>query len=115
MNEAKLTVCIPAYNREDFLRDALASLCDQGLQRDEYVVAISDDASPTPLESVIAPFKENLQIVYDRSNVNIGHIANFERVFHLARTPYVSLLPHDDVMAPGHLARVLPLIEENPG
>lgn len=115
MHKAKVTVCIPAYNRPDFLREALMSLCDQGLSRDEYVVMISDDASPASLHEVVLSFKKRLQIIYHRNDANVGHIANFERAFTLADTPYVSFLPHDDVIAPGQLKRVLSAIDEHSG
>jgi len=115
MSSAKVTVCIPAYDKPDFLRDALTSLCDQGLARDEYVVAISDDASPTPLQPVVASFEGRLQIAYDRSAANIGHIANFERAASLARTPYISFLSHDDLVAPGQLSRALSALAATDG
>ncbi len=115
MNSVRVTVCIPAYNQPGFLHEALASLCDQGLRRDEYVVAISDDASSTPLRKVVSAFETKLQIVYDRSETNVGHIANFERAGQLATTPYISFLPHDDLVAPGQLGRALSTIESNRG
>lgn len=114
MDSAKITICIPAYNQPEFLRQALSSLCDQGLSRKEYVVAISDDASPTPLGEVIARFENTLQIDYHRHEANVGHIANFMHSFAMAKTPYVSFLPHDDLIAPGQLGRALKVLEVNP-
>lgn len=108
-----LTVCIPAYNRPEFLRETLTSLCDQGLSRDQYAVVVSDDASPAPLSGVVDAFRDRLQIIYDRSATNIGHIANFERAFQLASSPYVSFLSHDDAVSPGHLARALAAAEQH--
>ena len=104
---ARLAVCIPAYNQPALLRETLTSLCDQGLSRDEYVVAISDDASPISLADVAAEFRDRLQIVYDRSPENIGHLRNWERASRLIDTPYLSFLSHDDVVAPGHLGRAM--------
>ena len=66
----KLAVCIPAYNQPAFLREALASLCDQGLRTDDYVVAVADDASPAPLAPVVDEFRSRLQIVYHRHEKN---------------------------------------------
>ncbi len=114
MNRARVTVCIPAYNQPEYLRQALTSLCDQGLSRDDYVVSVSDDASPTPLEPVAAAFADKLQIVHRRTDRNIGHIANFERSTTFTTTPYLSFLPHDDLMAPGQLGRALAALKEHP-
>jgi hypothetical protein len=114
MSAARLTVCIPAYNRPDYLAEALESLCDQGLPREAYHVVVSDDASPTPLADVCASFADRLDVRYDRSPANIGHLANFGRAFSLATTPYVSFLSHDDVVAPGQLGRAIAVIERSP-
>jgi glycosyltransferase involved in cell wall biosynthesis len=115
MSDPQIAVCIPAYNRPDFLGDALESLCDQGLPRDQYVVSVSDDASPTPLADVVSSFKDRLDVVYDRSATNIGHLANFERAASLVKTPYVSFLSHDDLVAPGQLARAMAAMSSRPG
>jgi len=115
MKKARITVCIPAYNRPDFLCEALTSLCDQGLDRDEYVVAISDNASDPPLERAIKPFHNALQIEYRRNPANIGHLDNFACALDLAETPFLSFLPDDDIIAPGQLKRALQVLEGRPG
>lgn len=109
-----LTVCIPAYNQPALLHDTLTSLLDQGLHRDDYVVAISDDASTVPIADVAAAFRDRLHIVYDRNPQNIGHIKNWERSSQLTTTRYLSFLSHDDIVAPGHLRRALDVIESRP-
>lgn len=115
MNQATVTVCIPAYNQPEYLRQALTSLCDQGLGRHEYVVLVSDDASPTSLEAVVAAFADRLQVEYHRNTSNAGHLANFAQSCAMAKTPYVSFLTHDDVIAPGQLARALAAINSHAG
>jgi glycosyltransferase involved in cell wall biosynthesis len=106
----QLTVCIPAYNQPDFLSEALASLCDQGLNRDEYVVLVTDDASPADLGPVVDAFRDRLQLKYHRHDANVGHIRNYESALNMSATPFVSFLPHDDLVAPGQLGRALRLI-----
>jgi glycosyltransferase involved in cell wall biosynthesis len=113
-HHARLAVCIPAYNQPGFLHEAMTSLCDQGLSRHEYVVVVSDDASPAPLRAVAASFEDRLQVVYHRNATNLGHIANYEKSWHLVEAPYISFLPHDDLIAPGQLGRALTAIEQEP-
>lgn len=115
MSTPKLAICIPAYNQPEFLRETLASLCDQGLSAGEYVVAISDDASPTPLAPVVAAFRSRLPIVYHRHEQNAGHLKNWDAAWQLTDAPFISFLPHDDVIAPGHFRRALSAIENDPG
>ena len=95
------------------MRQALDSLCDQGLKRDEYVVAISDDCSPDNPEHLIKEYEERLSIIYHRNSKNIGHLRNFAQAVGLAQTPYLSFLPDDDLVAPGHLGRSLSALEKH--
>lgn len=110
----RLAVCIPAYNHPAFLREALTSLCDQGLDRADYVVAVSDDGSPTALAPVVDEFRSRLQIVYHRHDTNAGHLANWDAAWQLVDAPLISFLAHDDVVAPGHLGRAVAAIEARP-
>jgi glycosyltransferase involved in cell wall biosynthesis len=111
LSREQVTVVIPAYNRAHYLRQALDSLCQQGLKREEYVVAISDDASPDNTPEVVDEYRDKLQIVYQRNPENLGHIINFTRAAELCHTPYLSFLPDDDLIAPGQLERALALLE----
>jgi glycosyltransferase involved in cell wall biosynthesis len=83
------------------------------LKREEYVVAISDDASPDNTAEVVAEYRDRLQLVYQRNPENVGHMANFMRAAELCRTPYISFLPDDDLVAPGQLGRALAVFEAN--
>lgn len=114
MSAPRLAICIPAYNQPEFLREALTSLCEQDLDHDQFVVAISDDASPTPLDDVIDAFRSRLPILFHRHARNLGHLANWDAAWQLVDAPFISFLGHDDVVAPGHLARALAAIEGDP-
>ena len=114
MSSARLAVCIPAYNQPQFLGEALNSLCDQGLDRDAYVVAVSDDGSPTPLQPVVDSFRSRLNIVYRRHEQNAGHLANFDASWQMVEAPFISFLSHDDLVAPGQLGRALAVISAGP-
>lgn len=113
MSAPRLAVCIPAYDQPELLREALTSLCDQGLSPDDCVVAIADDASPTPLAPVVDEFRSRLNITYHRHERNAGHLANWDSAWQLVEAPFISFLAHDDVVAPGHLARALAAIEHD--
>ena len=114
MSTPRLAICIPAHNQPEFLREALTSLCDQGLAPHEFVVAIADDGSPTPLTDVVDAFRARLPIVYHRHDRNIGHLANWNAAWQLVDAPFISFLAHDDVVAPGHFARAMAVIEREP-
>lgn len=114
MSTPKLAVCIPAYNQPQFLSEALTSLCDQGLDRNDYIVTVTDDASPTPLGEVVEAFRSRLNIAYRRHDQNVGHLANFDASWQVAHTPFISFLSHDDLVAPGQLGRAMAVLNSDP-
>jgi glycosyltransferase involved in cell wall biosynthesis len=111
MGAPKLTIYVPAYNRPQFLREALQSLCMQGLDSCDYRVVVSDDASPTSLGRVTAEFQDRLPIKYIRNEKNLGHIGNFAMALEYADSDLLSILTHDDVVSPGHFPALLRLVE----
>lgn len=115
LNQARITVCIPTYNRAHFLSQALHGLCDQGLARHEYVVAISDNCSTDQTVDVVEEFQDELQIVYHRNPETMGVRENWSVVAALCETPYLSLLPDDDLLAPGQLGRALSVFDAHEG
>jgi glycosyltransferase involved in cell wall biosynthesis len=59
------SIIIPTYNRPDRLQTCLNSLTRLNYPRDRFEVIVVDDGSAKPLESVVLPFKEklNLQLI----------------------------------------------------
>ena len=114
MTQPDLTVYIPTYNRADFLRECLAALVDQGLPRDDYVVAIADNNSSDETRQVVAEFEERLQIDYLRRPTTVSMPENVGGALEMTRTPYMSLMCDDDLMAPGQLGRAMSCLRPRP-
>lgn len=59
------SIVIPTYNRPDKLEKCLTSILNLDYPKDEFEVIIVDDGSPEPLDAVVLPFKEqlNLQLI----------------------------------------------------
>lgn len=102
----RLSICIPTYNRAQFLAETLASVADQIDPRVEVVV--SDNASTDDTREVVERFREALpQLVYWRSATNRGFSPNFMRAVELGTGEYRWLLGSDDLIAPGMIERLL--------
>jgi len=56
------SIIIPTYNRADRLRACLSGIAQVDYPRDHFEVIIVDDGSPQPLDSVIVPFQDMLDI-----------------------------------------------------
>ena len=90
-------------------------MCDQGLSRHEYVVAISDNCSNDRTPDVVEEYQDRLQILYHRNPETISPRENWRVVTALCETPYFSLLPDDDLLAPGQLGRALTAFDKHEG
>ncbi len=94
-----VTLGLPIYNGERFVREALDSALAQ--THPDVRIIISDNGSTDGTEAICRAYaSEHRSIEYHRSDVNLGASWNFRRVFELADTPYFKWIAHDDVIAP---------------
>ncbi|MGI0492602.1 glycosyltransferase family 2 protein [Alkalinema pantanalense CENA528] len=115
MSEAlpRVSIGIPVYNGEAFLRDCLDSLLNQTFS--DFELVISDNASTDSTETICREYAaRDKRIRYYRNDHNIGPIVNFDRVFRLARGEYFKWAAHDDVCAPEWLERCVTVLDQNP-
>ena len=97
----KVSVCIPTYNRPDFLRQAIESVLAQTFS--DYELIISDNASEDSTTDLISSFKDR-RIIYIRKEKNIGAIDNFNSCLAAAKGEYITIFHDDDIMLPDNLA-----------
>lgn len=111
MSITKLTVAIPTYDREAYLRQTLESLQNQTEQ--SFKVILFDNASPYDVETLIAEFP-SLTITLKSNPTNIGNQANFERVMtYEFDTPYVMVFHDDDTIHPNYFEDALSVLDAN--
>lgn len=111
MVDPLVTVAIPTFNRAGLLREAIASVLDQGI--DGVEVIVSDNASADDTPEVVARFADP-RVRLARLDRNIGMARNQLRALSLGTGPYVVVLQDDDLMLPGNLARKLEVLEARP-
>ena len=94
-----ISVCIPHYNRIDYLLQVLDSI-DSQTYRDLEVV-VSDDCSTDESERVLSEIagKSDSTLVYERQTKNIGYDANLRRSLELASGDFLFVLGNDDALA----------------
>lgn len=108
-----LSIGMPVYNGERFIRDALDSLLNQTYA--EFELIISDNASTDATESICREYAErDVRIKYSRGAVNQGAAWNFNRVVELASGTYFKWAAADDVHEPEHLARCVAALAADP-
>lgn len=105
----KLSICIPTYNRANFLGAAIDSVIKQAT--DEVEIVISDNASTDHTEALVREYQTRFpRIRYHKAENNMGADRNFLKVAELATGDYCWLLGSDDALADGAISTVLPML-----
>ncbi len=103
-----VSVCIPVYNTERFVAEAIHSVLDQSFQ--DLEVVIVDNASTDSTPGILAKFADPRVRLF-RNKQNIGAAGNFNRALSLARGRYIKLLCADDVLYPMCLEKQVAILE----
>jgi glycosyltransferase involved in cell wall biosynthesis len=111
--ELSLSVCIPVYNGERWLGEAIESVLRQ--TRTGFELLIVDNHSSDgsfDLASAAARRDDRIRVVENPDTV--GAVPNHNRCFELAQGELVKFLHHDDRLRPDCLERMAVLFEGNP-
>lgn len=114
-NSTLLSICIPIYNRESYLKKMLSRFTeDKELFQEKIELIISDNHSNDDLESLVDSFvKKGLRLYYYKQEQNIGADRNFLFCFGKATGKYCWLLGSDDIPQKGVLERLLSILESD--
>lgn len=109
----RLSICMVTRNRADFIGDTLDSILLQLSPEVELLVV--DGASTDATPEIIAQYREQYpSIRYYREEINSGIDGDYDKAVGYARGDYCWLMPDDDLVLPGAVARVLALLAEEP-
>lgn len=109
----EVSIGLPVYNGENYLRQALDSLVGQSFE--DFELVICDNGSTDATEAICRDYaSRDRRIRYHRNDVNIGAAGNFNRVFQLTGGALFKWAAHDDVCAPTYLARCVEAMRERP-
>lgn len=98
MSKPLVSVLIPTYNGERFLKAAVRSVTTQSHR--ELEIIVGDDASTDRTPEILAALAaEDHRITVLRHPVNVGAFENPARLLRAATGEYVKFLLHDDVLA----------------
>jgi glycosyltransferase involved in cell wall biosynthesis len=113
MHAPKVSVGMPVYNGEKYLRIAIDALLNQEFT--DFELIISDNASTDATLEICREFAaKDSRIRYSRNAANIGATGNYKRVFELARGPLFTWAAHDDVHLPGFMRRCVEVFDQAP-
>ena len=107
-----ISIGLPVYNEEKFLRNKIESVLNQTLQ--DFELIISDNASTDKTGEICQEFlKNDSRIKYFRQKENVGFVKNFEFVLKEAKCEYYVATSADDQMSNNYLEKNLEIIKNN--
>jgi glycosyltransferase involved in cell wall biosynthesis len=108
-----VSIALPVYNGERFLKEAIASLLDQSYTNIELI--IGDNGSTDATRSICEEFTSDARVTYLRSPQNLGAAWNYNRLFPEASGKYFKWAAHDDIYEPTWLERCVDALEADEG
>lgn len=104
-------ICIPTYNAERTIAEAIQSLLAQTYTN--FVIKVVDNASTDSTLTVVRKFTDpRISIV--RGESNVGGEGNFNRCIDLSMGEYTAIFHADDLYEPSMIARQVAEFEDNP-
>ncbi|MDH6056255.1 glycosyltransferase family 2 protein [Umezakia ovalisporum] len=107
---AKISVCIPTFNRQNLLPYAIESVLQQSYQDFELIVC--DDGSTDGTPELMSQYTDN-KIKYIRHWQNIGKSNNMRSGFDAAQGEYFIKFDDDDRLTTNFLARTAGILDQD--
>ncbi len=116
MNEVKestigISICIPSYNRPEFLKRTLVSIIGQ--TKKPYEVIVMDDASSEDMSDIKKICSEN-NFKYIGNGGNVGLMQNFNNVLMQAKGSHLALVHNDDLLSKRYVEEAEKFIRKYP-
>jgi glycosyltransferase involved in cell wall biosynthesis len=109
-NTPRVSIGMPVWNGEAFIRQGLDSLLGQSFGDVELI--ISDNASTDRTQAICEEYaRRDQRVRYHRNNRNLGLQGNFARVLDLATAPYFMWGCPDDQWDPSYIAKMVEVLD----
>ena len=113
MSTPRVSIGLPVYNGEKYLRAALDCILRQDYA--DFELVICDNASSDGTEAICREYAaRDGRIRYTRNETNIGASGNYKRVFELSRAEFFKWASHDDTFHPSLVRRCMEVFATAP-
>jgi len=106
----KVSICIPTYNRKDYLKETLDSVFAQTYK--DYEVVIVDDGSTDGTDEMVAGMSEPIRYFMQE---NAGDAAARNTLIKMAEGEYITFIDSDDLLYPDSVERLVKSVESHEG
>lgn len=105
-----VSVVLPAYNAELYLKEAMDSILQQTFT--DFELIILNDGSTDSTEDIILSYEDS-RIVYVKNQENLGLIGTLNKGISLAKGKYIARMDADDIALPERLNKQISFLEAN--
>ncbi len=110
-NNPKVSVCIPTYNRANYVGETIQSVLAQTMK--DFEIVIVDDGSTDNTQQVIKNFNDP-RIKVHKNEKNQGMVPAWNKAVSLSKGKYITILHSDDRYLPGFLEEESKILDKNP-
>jgi glycosyltransferase involved in cell wall biosynthesis len=108
-----LSVIMPVFNGEKYLRKTLDSIIAQTYKHFELI--ISDDSSSEDVSQLLKDHSDKLSFHYVRNTPGLGSSQNWNHAISLAKGRWIKIMHHDDWFSESDtLEKIMSVAEKNP-
>ncbi len=107
----KISVIMPVYNGEKYLREAIDSILKQTFTDFEFIIL--NDGSIDKTEEIILSYDDH-RIVYVKNESNLKVEETLNKGIQLAKGEYIARMDADDISLPERFEKQLKVMEKNP-
>ena len=105
-----VSVILPVYNAELYIRESIQSILDQSFF--EYELIILNDASTDNSENIILEFQDE-RIVYIKNDRNLKLIETLNKGLKIAKGKYIARIDADDICFSDRFQKQISFLNNN--
>lgn len=111
-SDERITVCIPAYRSSLFIAETLESLQAQTFKNFEAIISIDGNDEETLQKCQVFLKDPRFKVIVQEER--LGWVQNTNWLLARAEGPFVSILPHDDLIHPYYLEEMIRHLQKHP-
>ena len=106
----KLSIIIPVYNAEQYLKKCLESVFQQNLKLEDFEVICINDGSTDKTQQILEEFQKKYTNIILENQENFGEAISRNKAFFLSKGEYITFLDSDDYYDALTLSKALQII-----
>ena len=112
LNKPLVSICIPTYNKGEYIKQTLDSLVNQSYEKIEIIVY--DNNSTDNTRSIINDYSSSRRMFYYKNQTNIGCYNNCNKCIKKARGEFIAIYHSDDIYDKDIVKKEVNILESSP-